>query len=394
MPDDQWEEPCCMFVKDCNTGSQLRKAISHLFGRNKSCTLRIPKKIWVYYCRKHYQRVRYRNAKTYPLNQMELVKLQIRRLRTWSVDNQRGGSGPFIKSWTLSLRKREKNRLNQNPSGANAGADAADDGEGQAPPAAPEWLLQRLGSGYTTEQMMEIADSLHEAIRDGSLSQVPEIEFLPDIKDPDEEDGSVTRPFLTRKQSRPSIDARPPKRKASIFSNVHAEIHPPSPYWREQQMASRLQEKRARINKMASPYRREPVDIPGPSSGVGVGLGVQFLHQEQDQGHGGHGVPIHDRTGASTGAYSHGQQGPSDRRFGPKPPQPAWEWEPHRTGHFRLPSISAQLPPEPQALANVSIPPAHAFHRGLEAGPGDEDRPHMMHQQRSSATLPPPWGDA
>lgn len=42
------EEARCMFVNDCQTGSQLRKAISHLFGRNKACTLRIPKQVWVY----------------------------------------------------------------------------------------------------------------------------------------------------------------------------------------------------------------------------------------------------------------------------------------------------------------------------------------------------------
>ncbi|KAL3468570.1 hypothetical protein BJX64DRAFT_8441 [Aspergillus heterothallicus] len=38
----------------------LRKIVSHIFGRNKNATKKIPDEIWVRYCRKHYQRARYR----------------------------------------------------------------------------------------------------------------------------------------------------------------------------------------------------------------------------------------------------------------------------------------------------------------------------------------------
>lgn len=123
-----------MFVANCDTGSQLRKAISHLFGRNKSCTLKIPKEVWVYYYRKHYQRIRYHNARTYPSNQMELVKVQIRRLQAWSESNKAKGSGPYIKQWMLSLRMREQNRLE---SGKGAADEGGDDDHAAAPGAAP-----------------------------------------------------------------------------------------------------------------------------------------------------------------------------------------------------------------------------------------------------------------
>lgn len=197
-----------MFVKDCDTGSQLRKAISHLFGRNKACTLRIPKHVWVYYCRKHYQRIRYRNAKTYPLNQMELVKLQIIRLQEWSDENQKQQTGPHIKQWALSLRKREQSRI-ENGGGMD---ELHSDGRNAAGTAVPEWLIQRVGSGYTTEEIMDVASRLHAEIKDGVLSQVPEVEFLPDIVDGDS--ASTTKTVRTRKQSRPSNGPRTPKRKA------------------------------------------------------------------------------------------------------------------------------------------------------------------------------------
>ncbi len=216
----QDQEAYCMFVKDCDTGSQLRKAISHLFGRNKACTLRIPKHVWVYYCRKHYQRIRYRNAKTYPLNQMELVKLQILRLQAWSEENRKQHNGAYIRMWTLSLRKREQSRIENGGVSSGMVDDAAvHDARSIAGTAVPEWLIQRVASGYTTEEVLDVAERLHKEIKDGLLAQVPEIEFLPDIVEADAGAGSKSA-RNGRRQSRLSSSAgsgsgiKTPKRKA------------------------------------------------------------------------------------------------------------------------------------------------------------------------------------
>ncbi|KAM4065642.1 orp1 [Hirsutella rhossiliensis] len=209
-------EPRCMFVANCDTGSQLRKAISHLFGRNKSCTLKIPKEVWVYYCRKHYQRIRYRNARTYPSNQMELVKVQIRRLQTWSESNQAKGEAPYIKQWTLSLRKREQNRLENGKATADEGDE--DQAAAQGGSVVPDWIIQLVGDGYTTEKMLEIAERLHKDIAEGLLSQVPEIEFLPDIVDDDE--GASAKPARTRRQNSSNGGSKTPKRKAADFGTM------------------------------------------------------------------------------------------------------------------------------------------------------------------------------
>jgi hypothetical protein len=184
------EKPVCMFVADCNTGSQLRKAISHLFGRNKTCTLKIPKMVWVYYCRKHYQRVRYRNARTYPVTQMELVETQIERLHTWSEQNKAKGKGAYINSWTLSLRKREEKRR-QEMQEVHEGDDTPKVGADHV----PSWILSEVDKEHSTDSMFAIAARLREELADGSLSQVPEIEFLPDIVhfDKDEEPVKPTR---------------------------------------------------------------------------------------------------------------------------------------------------------------------------------------------------------
>ncbi|OAA55430.1 hypothetical protein ISF_07941 [Cordyceps fumosorosea ARSEF 2679] len=239
----QDQEAYCMFVKDCDTGSQLRKAISHLFGRNKACTLRIPKHVWVYYCRKHYQRIRYRNAKTYPLNQMELVKLQIVRLQAWSEKNRNQNSGAYIRMWTLSLRKREQSRIEN---GGGAEDPVVHDARSSAGTAVPDWLIQRVASGYTTEAILEVAERLHKEIKDGHLAQVPEIEFLPDIVEADS--GASSKSSRNgRRQGRMASGAssasgiKTPKRKApesldfgrresSVYSDGRGgEYYPPPP---------------------------------------------------------------------------------------------------------------------------------------------------------------------
>ncbi|KAG5973300.1 hypothetical protein E4U58_005343 [Claviceps cyperi] len=220
LAEDDEEKPVCMFVDDCDTGSQLRKAISHLFGRNKTCTLKIPKMVWVYYCRKHYQRVRYRNARTYPVTQMELVETQIERLKAWSDENQARGKGAYIRSWTLSLRKREEKRLK----GKKGPNDDEDDGSAAVGSShIPPWIIDELGDGFDTGRMFGIAARLREEIESGALNQVPEIEFLPDIVDDDSEkdDG---RPARHRRQTGSISTAKHSKRKASGYGVVTEHI--------------------------------------------------------------------------------------------------------------------------------------------------------------------------
>ena len=58
-------EPICMYIPNCDTGStHLRKAISHTLAATR-CVYATSEHIWVFYCRKHYQRSRYSNPKEY-----------------------------------------------------------------------------------------------------------------------------------------------------------------------------------------------------------------------------------------------------------------------------------------------------------------------------------------
>ncbi|KAM3455425.1 hypothetical protein MY3296_002405 [Beauveria thailandica] len=411
----QDQEAYCMFVKDCDTGSQLRKAISHLFGRNKACTLRIPKHVWVYYCRKHYQRIRYRNAKTYPLNQMELVKLQIMRLQAWSEENRKRSSGAYIRMWTLSLRKREQSRIENGGGGVIEDA-AAHDARSTAGTAVPEWLIQRVASGYTTEAILDVADRLHKEIKDGLLAQVPEIEFLPDIVEADSGAGSKSS-RNGRRQSRISSSGsgiRTPKRKApdsldfargdSVYSASRGgAYYPPPPHHHHHHQAHYMGEesydvspsgKRARLVHGGPPY-----GPPRPDSAQLPPLASALLYGEMKPPSQGAArapnvvVPRIQPPEYRRGSYNYGTASPPDSYYPGQqqlPGGPA-RWDGHESSPHSARSEGAYaLSGGPPHHGPQSLPPLNAqfevrFPRGA-AQHGPPSRPH--HWRSASDYIP------
>ncbi|KAH8842251.1 hypothetical protein MCOR27_002283 [Pyricularia oryzae] len=233
---DEESTPRCLFgVRPCDTGSQLRKAVSHIFGRNKLCTRQIPDNAWVHYCRKHYQRSRYRAGPDYSLTQIGLVIRQINKIRNWSDYNvAHNRSSGVVTSWRLQLRKREEKRretkqqLSQvgkkrrrvdgegyeedeeddegQPGSASRNSDFATQ-QGQAP---PQWLIEKLGDGYTTDEVLGIARRLKDELEAGTTRLIPDIEILPNItSDRAEEPKPRTKP---QRRAPPQPSRVPPSR--------------------------------------------------------------------------------------------------------------------------------------------------------------------------------------
>lgn len=198
--------PSCSYSSGCTTGSPLRKVISHVFGRNKLCTKQIPEGVWVHYCRKHYQRSRYRNPSGFALLQCDLVRKHIDFLEM-SVG---------VSNWIIKFRKREEQRLNKENAELAADRvteDAASDGEddmdvvetskqrsptsknrlsstsvskarGRPATAASvtscRWLTRFIGYAKTTPEVLEALDTIETKIRDTKCN-FPDIEFLPNV---------------------------------------------------------------------------------------------------------------------------------------------------------------------------------------------------------------------
>ncbi|KAI9167673.1 hypothetical protein HJFPF1_03807 [Paramyrothecium foliicola] len=399
-------EACCMFVENCNTGSQLRKAISHLFGRNKNCTQRIPKHVWVYYCRKHYQRVRYRNAKTYPLTQMELVKVQIHRLQGWSAENRKNGHGSYIESWEFSLRKREQKRLDGE---AGPGDDSEDENVGgQGSTGVPSWIVQRLGKGYGTDQVLDIVDRLYSELDQGRLAQVPEVEFLPNIV----EEGSdgVTKPGRSRRNnSTTSVGPKTPKRKASDVSMIMEHGPPSHPGYvaqYDERMPGQMSpsEKRMRVDRVpgfspprvSDSFMRPIENLPSrPASSNRYMHGAEqplprAPHVVPKMNYGQNfygGGPEEDRQSVQQMRYPFsGHAGPEEQgrayfyelssTYGHMPPQPEHGHE-GTAPQFNLPSMMPQMSGHPGGQR-----PAH---RSSSMAPSRYGPQRPMHQRSASA---------
>ncbi|KAF6807492.1 ORP1 like protein [Colletotrichum sojae] len=263
------DEIKCMYIENCDTGSQPRKAISHIFGRNKLCTRMIPAHVWVHFCRKHYQRSRYRNAHEYSKLQVDLVQKQIARVQQWSDENERAGKAGVVNSWSLAIRKREQKRLeDKKESKKRAYQDESDeeqlDGAMLNGTAVPEWLLSKCGAGYTTVAIQEIVAQLKTEIDNGGLSQIPDIEILPTISS----DGPDEKPktYLKRKTSGGAAH----KRSQSMGVALRPEALPmarrvsqPNNYWGHEGSDTSLLEKRQRITDKEVGYYEDRNAMPG-----------------------------------------------------------------------------------------------------------------------------------
>jgi hypothetical protein len=96
--------PFCQFENPCRenlvfSNAFCRKTVSHIFGRNKTCTQLIPDELWIWYCRKHYQRCRYRVV-NWALQQVLIVRETLDNFEKWG----------NIQCFSITLRKREQER--------------------------------------------------------------------------------------------------------------------------------------------------------------------------------------------------------------------------------------------------------------------------------------------
>ncbi|KAH9900092.1 hypothetical protein F4778DRAFT_155206 [Xylariomycetidae sp. FL2044] len=272
------DEPLkCLYVTHCDTGSQLRKAISHIFGRNKLCTRMIPQHVWVHFCRKHYQRSRYRNAQEYAKLQCDLVEKQVSRVQAWSDENKKCGQAGIVLDWSLSMRKREQNRVQEN-SNRRHHQDISDNEDTYDRAvlngtAVPDWLRDKCGEGYSTAEILDIVKRLKGEMEQNSLTQIPDIEILPNISTDHSDGGKIdgkSKPALKRKTSAGSTH----KRSQSVGNVLHSHTMTPisrhgsqSTYWKakaeaEDQAHSSPVEKRPRLSETPSYSDHRPTEPP------------------------------------------------------------------------------------------------------------------------------------
>ena len=164
----------CFFMSDCILKSPERKTISHFFGRNKACTQAIPKAVWVPYCRRHYQRSRYRNITKFANVQLELIRIVVNNFETW------GG----VENFEFILRKRAAQAMAREDKLYKElrTSGRAEPHEGQSPSWRERWLVPYLGKNKSFEDVYKILDRIDAFAQEHNLENPPEFEILPSYK--------------------------------------------------------------------------------------------------------------------------------------------------------------------------------------------------------------------
>jgi hypothetical protein len=180
----------CIIQSGCDLdGKDFRKIVSHVFGRNKKCTSQIPPQHFIWYCRKHYQRLRYHSGPTWASMQIGLVRKQLALLDSW------GG----VQEWVIALSESAKKRLNQDNAElakrAKDGKNSSDAGAVFTNSAKPlpgdpiRFLVTYLGRKKTYRDVCTVVDVIEREFERRAQAghtapeTFPPVEFLPSIDD-------------------------------------------------------------------------------------------------------------------------------------------------------------------------------------------------------------------
>ena len=232
MPSEQAPEEdasatrTCRYNEDpCPTESPFRrKVISHIFGRNKTCTLALPDWIWVYYCRKHYQRAKYR-MDGWGVHQCDLAIHAVEGMQEWggvasfNVELRRrelertsseGKDQPEIKSETPATDAETPETPERTLTAASASPQPVNEPDelSSASPASlatstlgangkkgptiipcpvPKWLREHVGKNKSFDDVFSILEAIRTELvpakdNPATVKDFPDIELLPNIK--------------------------------------------------------------------------------------------------------------------------------------------------------------------------------------------------------------------
>lgn len=170
----------CQFMKMCNTDSNdYRKVVSHLFGRNKKCTTQIPEECWIEYCRKHYQRTKYRTTKDERKNwvgvQLDILCRQLTRLERWGE----------VRSWEIAIRKKERDVLKREDDRMvqirSSGGAVNQATSNQVHKCKERRFLGHCGLNKTYDDIRTLIAFVKREVQRGIFEDMPGLELLPDI---------------------------------------------------------------------------------------------------------------------------------------------------------------------------------------------------------------------
>lgn len=255
----------CVAVSTCvaNSGDH-RKVVSHIFGRNKACTRDLPDDLWIFWCRKHYQRLKYRaeDAENWNNIQLGLVRTQLEMFQNWGK----------VRCWTISLRKAEQDALaKENKNGVTYTNHISSCWE--------RFLIPYLGPNKTFAQIRQVLELIERKFkeaeyqtRDKKLKTFPGVEFLPIVQKAKEAKKPATKKKGEITYRKISLDQPAFRRKTLENKNIIKEMAA------QQKREASVTPKCSSHNDTAhGGRRRDSVDSSSTTTGVKLRLGSGAL---------------------------------------------------------------------------------------------------------------------
>jgi hypothetical protein len=300
------EGQMCEFAAPCQMhpspdGMHYRKVVSHVFGRNKAVTKLFPLTVWVHYCRKHYQRARYR-ADQWPFTQCDLLSESLDRMQRWN----------GVLHFELILRRREQLRVRHDSEAPASGeAENEDDHKPTTSgthareqdtksrasgvrcrkhPTAiiapvPDWLRHHVGAGKSFDDIRRIIELIRRhmtQLRDQELSQFEGPNKSLSVPG-SPQTGTSSNSRKGGRNAKPA-NRQPPRHRASSVRFPDIEILPHFKPWVKE---AALRQRSAAASSNKDGESGEPATPAAPSQdgdGRGNGEIQQGHHASSDSG--------------------------------------------------------------------------------------------------------------
>lgn len=215
----------CMAVRDCDLeGSRTtspgncveekfpRKVVSHIFGRNKTCTRQISDRCTILYCRKHYQRLMYVRGRNWVFTQIRIVRLQVLMMDVWG----------DVESWEVKLQPAARRQIAHEDARivarANGNVDEVD--RPDAPSLVADsttkeyeerFLLPYEGRGRSSDDIDRLLTVIEEKFRSiqPQPPKFPRLQFLPRFQPTENTLGKEDQKLEKKKAKVSKVTVRP-----------------------------------------------------------------------------------------------------------------------------------------------------------------------------------------
>lgn len=232
-------------------------------------------------------------------------------MQAWSDKNRETGEPNVLRDWSVAMRKREQERVGKRKRQADSDRDdyyGIDDNDTAVVQgrAVPQWLLDKVGDGYNSDDILDIVRKINDGVVDGSITSIPDIEFLPHlVKDENKPKGTPKRktPVKAGHARSQSMGLNRISRDHENYNMIPRRESDAIGHWERESGYGTPAEKRPRLSVPSLPYpNHEQLPSIAPRNTDRIVPTIQHMHRRQS---------VIDDVREAGGQYSNDRRGGS-----------------------------------------------------------------------------------